>query len=281
MSFQLRMLRWKMGLLSVIWPSLAARKAFQLFQNVRFKSVRKREMDFYNENKREVVPSSSEDIFCYRGGDPNGPTIVLVHGWDSNAGSMSQCFRTLSGLGFNVLSFDLPGHAFYKKTYTNLPESAAALKTVIDHLGPLKSVSFVAHSFGSAVTAWYLAESGFQADKLIFLTGPNRIENVFLQFKQAIHLGDKAHKKMISLTEDILKKPLSEVSIESHLKKSTFRKLILVHDHNDRVLPYSNSVEIKTAIPEAELVTLENTGHYRMLWNVQVIRVIAQKIGSV
>ena len=282
---QLKLLRFYYGFLSALFPAVAARKAFNLFQHVRIKTIRNREREFYNTVQKTIVPfdlepaSRGEPLSCYSMGDPNGKTVILVHGWDSNAGSMSQIAKSLALAGFNVYLFDLPGHAVYKKSFTNLPECSAAFKEIINHIAPKEPVSIVGHSFGSAVTAWFLAESGYKADKLIFLTGPNRVQNVFEQFKKVINLGDRAYVKMVQITEDILGKSLDEVSIASHFQKSNYSKLILIHDKFDKVLPYKHSLEITEAIPTAELITVENTGHYRIMWNDEVIKMIVVKLG--
>ena len=44
-----------------------------------------------------------------------------------------------------------------------------------------------------------------------------------------------------------------------------------MHDRYDKVLPYRHSIEVNNAIENAQLITLEKVGHYKMLWNDEVI----------
>jgi len=48
--------------------------------------------------------------------------VILVHGWDSNAGSMSKIAEALVKKNKRVIAFNLPGHAFSKSSSTNLIE---------------------------------------------------------------------------------------------------------------------------------------------------------------
>lgn len=40
----------------------------------------------------------------------DGPTVMLVHGWESNLGQMLSFVEPLRRNGFRVIAFDQPGH---------------------------------------------------------------------------------------------------------------------------------------------------------------------------
>ncbi len=195
----------------------------------------------------------------------------MVHGWESNAGSMSQIASRLSADGKRVVLFDLPGHAFYKSDSTNLLECKDALHKVLKFLNPQVPVSIVSHSFGSAVTAFCIRETDYRLDKMVFLTGPNKVQNIFQEFKSIVQMGDRAYKKMVDITEEILGEPISNISIANNLKNGKYEDLLLIHDKHDKILPYSNSEEIREVVERSSLETFENVGHYRMLWNKDII----------
>ena len=54
--------------------------------------------------------------------------VFLLHGWESNAGSLSKIAFSLSKNNYRVISFDLPGHANYKSNYN---DSIKDLKSLI------------------------------------------------------------------------------------------------------------------------------------------------------
>ncbi|MFK7787226.1 MAG: alpha/beta fold hydrolase, partial [Crocinitomicaceae bacterium] len=95
---------------SVIAPKFTAKRGFRVFQKVRIKSIRKRENEFYEKAKKFTVLGKYETIDCFEFGDPSGELIILVHGWESNAGSMSKLAFRFADLGRRVVAFNLPGH---------------------------------------------------------------------------------------------------------------------------------------------------------------------------
>lgn len=280
MSLQLKAIQVYMSSLSTLAPTVASKKAFDMFQKVRIKSVRKREEDFFDRATSFEVPFDNEAIHAYQMGDENGELVFLVHGWESNAGSMSKIAESLVDEGKRVVLFNLPGHAFYKNDKTNLLICKRAFKTVIDHVKPSGKFSVVSHSFGSTVTAFALRDSVYEVDQLIFLTGPNRVEFIFGEFKDIIRLGDKAYNRMVDHTEKLLGEPISNISIANNLQRVNFDKLHLVHDKHDKILPFFNSEEIHAVVPNSEIIPFENIGHYRMLWNKEVIDYVTRKLGS-
>jgi pimeloyl-ACP methyl ester carboxylesterase len=276
MAIQQRVLKMYFGSLSFIAPARAAKKGFDLFQKVRKKDIRPREEDFFKGARHFQVPATLDknkvdQIDCYEMGNADQALVILVHGWDSNAGSMSQIANKLVEEGKRVVLFNLPGHAFSVHDSTNLLECKNAVTAVLNYLKPNPGFSVVSHSFGSAVVAYALSKNNYELDKLIFLTNPNRVERIFTDFKNFIGLNNRAYIALLKLTQDKLGEPIEAVSVAANLTAVNYQKLLLIHDKNDKVLDYSNSLEVKNGNPKVELLTFENIGHYKMLWNAEVI----------
>lgn len=270
MNMKLMMIRTYFGISSMLNPEKAARKSFNIFQKVRKKGIRDREVPFYQDARKFKVQSANEAIDCFELGDPNGGLVLLVHGWDSNAGSMSKLAVKFATKGFRVISFNLPGHAFYKSSSTNLLECKNAMIDLLNFIGPKEPVSVVAHSFGAAVVANALSESGYAADRMVFLTNPNKMEDIFTEFKEIIGLRQKAYRALVRHTSQLLGAPIQTLDVSANLKKVKFDKLLLIHDQHDQVLPHTNSFEINSDHKNVQLITMEKVGHYRMLWNEEV-----------
>lgn len=271
MNTDLLLLKTYFGWTSFINPDKAARKSFRLFQKVRKKEIREREEHFFAFTRNFQIHTAKEPVDCFELGNPTGELVILVHGWDSNAGSMSMIAHALAKSGKRVISFNLPGHAFHKSSSTNLIECKDAFLSVIEFLNPAKPFSVVAHSFGSAVSTYALAKKDIEVDKIVLLTNPNKIETIFKEFKSIIGLGNRAYQKLLKMSHEKLGEPLKDISVQENLKKINYQSLLLIHDKYDKVLPYHHSSEINNEIENAQLITLENVGHYKMLWNTEVI----------
>lgn len=252
-------------------PEKAAKKSFRLFQKVRKKDIREREEHFFALSRSFKVHAAKEPVDCFELGNPSGELVIVVHGWDSNAGSMSMIAHALAKENKRVISFNLPGHAFSKSSSTNLIECKDAFLAVIEFLNPKDPFSVVAHSFGSAVSTYALSKTNYAVDKLILLTNPNKIETIFKEFKSIIGLGNRAYSKLLKMSNERLGESLNNLSVQENLKKINYQSLLLIHDRHDKVLPYKHSVEINNEIENAKLITLEHVGHYKMLWNAEVI----------
>lgn len=122
-----------------------------------------------------------------------------MHGWDSNAGSMSKIADKLVEKERYVIAINLPGHAFSKKSATNLLECKEAFKALLNEVNPTESFSVISHSFGSGVTAYALSETNYKVNNLIFLTNPNRVEHIFEDFKKMILILGQFKKLLLNL----------------------------------------------------------------------------------
>ena len=279
METQLKLIRLYFKMLSGVSPKLSANQAFKTFQKIRIKSIRKREEVFYKEARHYKLPHANhEDLDIYEFGNPEGRIAFLVHGWESNAGCMYRFAKELSEKDYRVIALNLPAHAFYQKGATNLLECKVAFRHLLDYINPNESFDTISHSFGSAVVANALANSDYRVDRMVFLTNPNKVENIFRQFQEIIHLPEAPFELLLDKVNDLLGKDMSTMDVQNVLQQINHGKLLMLHDVHDKVLPFSNSVEINQAVETAELVEFEKVGHYRMLWNDEVVNKATQFI---
>jgi pimeloyl-ACP methyl ester carboxylesterase len=145
------------------------------------------------------------------------------------------------------------------------------MKKVLSYLNPKEPFSIVSHSLGSAVVANTLSRTNYKIDRLVFLSSPNKVNEIFMEFKEIVAMNDKAYREMVKITGRLLKAPLDTLDVDDNLKKANYNELLIIHDKNDRILSYNNSKTIEQLTPNSRLVTLENVGHYKMLWDAGVI----------
>lgn len=255
---------------------MAGRHAFELFQRPLNGKIKPRETSFYELHKGQSISHPEENITYYDLGKNEDHLIVMVHGWESNAASLSAIADRLVSQGNRVVLFNLPAHGHSGLRKTNLMHSKKSFLRVIEHLHPTQPFSVVAHSFGSAVTAFGLSKSTYDIDQLVFLTSPNRISKIFSEYQDFIKLGKKSGAHFRLLAEGILQTPLDNLVVENSGKGIMYNHLLLIHDKNDKIIPLQNSVDISDKWSNAELMFIEKSGHYRMLWDERVIDKISK-----
>jgi NAD(P)-dependent dehydrogenase (short-subunit alcohol dehydrogenase family)/pimeloyl-ACP methyl ester carboxylesterase len=113
--------------------------------------------------ERIVDSSDGVRIAAYEQGNPDGPTVVLVHGWpdshvlwDGVAPLLADRFRVIryDNRGAGKSSVPKPVSAYTMSCY------ADDFAAVIDALAPGEPVHVLAHDWGSAGTWEYLSRSG-------------------------------------------------------------------------------------------------------------------------
>ncbi|WP_027420897.1 alpha/beta fold hydrolase [Crocinitomix catalasitica] len=267
---KLQLIRFHFKVLGVIAPNYVAKRAFTMFQTVRKKNIRPREMELFEKARHFTIFSLDETIDCYELGAENKEIAFLVHGIDSNAGSLSKIAFELEKSGKRVILFNLPGHAFSPSNKTNIFICKHAFKTLIDTINPQQPFSVYSHSFGSAVTAYTLANSNIKIDKLVLLSSPNSMEAIFEEFQRIVGLNAKVYQLLGGLAEDILGQKLTALQVDKLVPQIDYSELILIHDKHDKVLDFKNSIAIQAKSERSRIVSLENVGHYKMLWDNNV-----------
>lgn len=264
--------------LSSLSPKAASRRAFHLFQKTSRTKMKPKEAKFYHSPNTFVVECTRGDVICYENGDPNGDFVLLVHGWNSNAGSMSGIGEALVERGYHVISFDLPAHGKTNSRRTNLVECKDVMLAVLHRVRSEKPISIVAHSFGTLVSVLALSTLERKFGQVILLASAGSARWIFDEFKNTIGLSEKANHLLVSAAEEILSEELDEISMIKKLKIAEVSSLELIHDVHDKVLPYQNSQEIAKELSVAQLHSVERVGHYRMLWNPVVLDTIVHAL---
>lgn len=266
------LIKFYFTVLSVVAPKMAANQAFRFFQKVRKKDIRPREEPFYENAKELIVPGMIKNTKVYISGKDNGKLMLMIHGWDSNPGSLGKVAKKFVELEYKVISLTLPAHGYNEGSYTNMLEAKVALKTLLQYIDPKEAIPAVTHSFGSGVLSYAFSELDYKLSSVVFLTSPNKIMDIFDDFKDLIGLGDGAFKFMCTMTNDVLGERIQELNMADKLKDVDVNRLKIIHDKNDKVIPFKNAVNLVESNKEFHLSTYENIGHYRMLWNEDVIK---------
>ena len=68
--------------------------------------------------------------------------------------------------------------------------------------------------------------------------------------------------------------PLEEMRTDRYIREIEADSITFIHDKHDKIIPYRYSGEISNNHPAATLIPIEDVGHYRMLWNKDVLDLI-------
>ena len=201
----------------------------------------------------------------------SGPAVLLVHGWSGRAGQLGALVAPLVAEGHRVVAFDLPAHGRSGGSRSTLYEAAAAVQAMADALadsGPLRAV--IAHSFGAAAASLALHQ-GLAAGAAVYIAPTGHIEQGIASFVSRLGIGPRAAAALCRSLErgygaDIWR----ELSAEALLPGLRLPALV-IHDVEDREVPFSEGESIVRAWPGARLLATRGLGHHRILWNPGVV----------
>lgn len=260
-----RAVRATFGLLDRTSPALAARLAEHLFFTPpRTRHSRRMEATLANARRRDVEAEGVR-IATWAWGE--GPTVYLVHGWAGLGGQLGAFVQPLVEQGFQVVTFDGPGHGRSSGRRASIVHFARALAAVSGVFGPAHGL--IAHSLGAPAAAFAMRR-GLPAGRAVFLAPPADPGDWSKQFASRLGVSSRVMSAMRVRSERWLGVPWTEVSLTG-LAAGQSAPLLVIHDQEDRDVPFGHGAAVAAAWPGAQLVETSGLGHRRLLRDAGVV----------
>ena len=260
----LKAVRAGFGVLERVAPEAGARLALWLFMRPRRHPRPERE--------REVLGGAEAlrlaGLSAHAWGPQDGPTVLLLHGWEGRGTQMAAFVEPLVAAGRRVVALDGPAHGDSPGNATHLPGFSEAVGAAARALGPLEAV--VAHSFGVAVTA-YALDHGMEAGRVVLIGGPARIGGVFSRYGEMVGLGPRILQRFHRRIVEMVGRTADSMGIDAIGPRLRVPALV-IHDVEDAEVPYEEARVIERHWPGARLLTVRGHGHRRILRAGDVVR---------
>lgn len=248
-------------------PGVAAQNAFKLFTTPRRRHTSRRDQSVMDAATVLHSTYTEGQLVGYSWGE--GPSILLIHGWEGSARNFTSLVMPLVNAGFRVIAFDAPAHGASDGRRSNGVEYATVLSALITEFGPMYGV--IAHSIGAVATVFMMGTMKHRRIQRLTLIGaPCEMSDVMSRFADEINVTDRTLNRLHTLTHQKLGVPISAFSIKSIIPYITAPGLI-IHDRQDRVIPYSDAETIAAHWTEGTLIPTQGLGHYKILRDADVI----------
>jgi pimeloyl-ACP methyl ester carboxylesterase len=244
---------------SAVAPGAAARVARKLFFTPLRARVREEERAVLARGERFEIEARGQRVAGRAWGE--GPAVLLVHGWGGHAGQMTALVDPAVAAGFKAVAIDLPGHGESAGRVSSLVHFAAAISGAAALFGPLRGV--VAHSFGAAGTAYALA-SGLRTERAVFFAPPSGFESFWRRFRMGVGVSPAVMDRMLRESEEWLGVRFDGITPADLAPRMT-APLLVLHDPEDREVPFEEGDEVARLWPGAELRRAPGLGHLRIL----------------
>jgi pimeloyl-ACP methyl ester carboxylesterase len=202
---------------------------------------------------------------CYHWRGDAAKTVVLLHGWESNAARWHPLVKLLKKENYNIIAFDAPAHGDSEGQYFEAILFAKMLEVVVERFQPQ---TLIGHSVGAYSVAYWaghflekkLDKTPPSVKRLILMASPSNLSHVFDQFLGFIKANQRVRAGFYAHIENYLGQKVADITAERMLKPLTINALI-IHDRQDDVIAFSEAEAIHRALPEAEFVVTDGLGH--------------------
>jgi len=212
----------------------------------------------------------------------DGRAVYLVHGWGGWGGQLVGFVQPLVEAGYRVVAFDSLSHgesepgAFGRRRST-LVEMAGVLAAVVDALGP--AAGLVAHSLGGTAAALAL-RSGLKSDRVVLIAPMADPTPYLAAFVRGLGFGPRVLARTRARIEHRTGVGFGELNVPRMAAGMDTPPLLVVHDVDDREVPWSDGSAVAAAWPDATLVSTTGLGHRRLLRDPLVLAEVASFLCS-
>ncbi len=255
-------------LTSVILPNLVVNIAYKILTSPQIKRLRDYELKILDIANKDVFEFKNYKIQIYKwqGGQNK---VLLIHGWEGQAGNFADIIECLMKKNYTVYAFDGPSHGFSTKGETSLFEFSELVAVMIKKFEVSKLVS---HSFGGVATTYSLNKNlDIEIQKYVLLTTPDKFSERIDNVAEQVGISKRVKNKLIAKLEKEAGVNVKTINVSDFVKKVNVKQALIVHDKNDKVVPIRQSRNVKENWNNCILEEVENTGHFRILRDKDVI----------
>lgn len=205
-----------------------------------------------------------------------GPAVLLVHGWGARASQLGSLIDSLWGAGFRVAAFDAPAHGDSDGESSSVVEMGEAVHDVAGRIDGLAAV--VAHSVGSPA-ALHAFRQGLRVQASVHIAGPSSLARAIRRLGELCGLDSGGIGRFRELMEQRTGMPVADMEPEA-LLPGLLHPGLLLHDPEDREIPWAESAILHDAWPGSELMAVPGAGHGRILDSPDAIEAITGFLGD-
>lgn len=199
-----------------------------------------------------------------------GPRVLALHGWQGRAAQFRGLGERMAARGYQLIAIDAPAHGRSPGREADPVVFADALQEVAAELGPLHAV--VGHSMGGA-SALLALSRGLDAVRTVAIAAPAGLAGVLARMSRGLGLPEPARRRFFEKMHRRTGLAPEALDIDQ-LASRIAQPLLVVHDHDDAVIPFDDARRIARAT-QGELLATRGLGHRDVLRDAAVLEHVA------
>ncbi|WP_299115220.1 alpha/beta hydrolase [uncultured Winogradskyella sp.] len=256
-SFVIKSIGNALNATSLVSSKYASKKALNLFASPR--------KGRYTDEQRKVVSSALFEEITYDGLDiatyrwnGKGKTILLVHGWESNASRWDYILEDLKAQNYNIIALDAPAHGRSGGKQFNAVLYSEFINIVAQKFQP---EAMIGHSVGGMASVFFMHSYPLDSvKKMILLGAPAHFTGVFARYKSMMGYNRRISNGLDRIVLERFGKSVDYFSA-ANFTKSIKAKGLIIHDKKDKIIPYEDAQLFANRYKNAELISTSGFGH--------------------
>lgn len=209
-------------------------------------------------------------IRCWKWG--SGPAILFVHGWNGRGVNFAYFFKPFIDAGYSIVTYDAPAHGKSEGHVTNYFELSDTVRSFLNPSRGFNIQGIIAYSIGASAVINCISKDKPSVDVVLIAPALRLKELLFCAFN---HHGipEAVYGSLVSELE-------AHYGYDVHkdnpdvLARTITSKMLIVHDTDDRTIPYTDTKILSDNSNNVFLHTTKGLGHKRILRDSAVVEVI-------
>jgi len=234
-----------------------AKFAFNIFCTIRKGRVLPNQRDFLDaaKLKQEQVGDHSIQVYQWKG---QGPTVLLIHGWESNTFRWRNLIQKLKDHNFNIIALDAPAHGYSSGKQLHVPLYALATRHMMDTYKPKY---IVAHSVGGMTILFdHFQNTESSVEKIVTIGAPCEFSSLMDHYQDLLGFNGTVREAMDQYLKSWFGFYFHEFSSARFVRHNT-KKGLLLHDTKDLQVSFEASQKVHEHWKGSKLITTTGLGH--------------------
>ncbi len=216
------------------------------------------DLEFFNNGTRKTYKIANATFISYSYGE--GPAILLLHGWGSNAARWKEYVHKLVRSGYKVVIVDAPGHGSASGYFLTLSLYIKGIKQILRSQTTWHAV--ITHSIAGLVSVVGMSElkPQYHPNKFVMMNTFATSEVLINKFAKCMGFTAEIIDSLKNNFSNYGGYSVHDISIIKHFKKLNMKSL-LIYDIADVVVPRSEPRRLITAVPSLEYIQTKGLGH--------------------
>ncbi len=230
--------------------------------NPQISKLREYEIQLLEKADQGDVSCGGFRIRTYKWGN-GSKSILMIHGWEGQAGNFADIIPRLVSDGFSVYAFDGPAHGFSSKGEASI---FAFIETLEFMIHTVKPSCLLSHSFGGVATTYVLSENPeIHIERYVLMTTPDRFTQRIQFISDQVGVSSKAISILVKRIEKKYNISVPDMNVSDFVKRVRVDRALILHDVADKVIPISQSQHVVDNWEVGRLESVRDTGHFRIL----------------